>query len=88
MREAKIELKQEVLNVYGTSCASCGFSDVRALQIDHIDNDGNIERASLGGKNFSGHTFYRWLKKNDWPVGYQTLCANCNTIKYIIFKAL
>lgn len=82
-REMKVGLKLDALQHYGLECKRCGFGDVRALQIDHTKNDGNIERGLLGGKNFSGWRFYSWLKKNDWPDGYQTLCANCNVIKHI-----
>lgn len=81
-RDKRRRLKQETLDVYGNTCAHCGFSDPRALQVDHIDNSGAVERRSLGGKNFSGWRFYDWLRKQGWPSGYQTLCANCNLIKH------
>jgi hypothetical protein len=58
-------------------CAVCGFSDKRALQIDHINNDGNMDRRLHG----SGLQFYMWLERNHYPAGYQVLCANCNAIK-------
>lgn len=80
------ELKEETLKAYGLVCATCGFSDQRALQIDHIENDGAVERKRLGGRCFSGYPFYRWLKKQGWPSGYQTLCANCNSIKRSVFS--
>lgn len=80
-RRDRRALKVDALHRYGQACTRCGFSDIRALQIDHVDNNGAEERTALGGKNFSGHTFYRWLKKQGWPDGYQTLCANCNMIK-------
>lgn len=75
--------KEVVLNRYGKSCVLCGFNDIRALQIDHINNDGAQERKALGGQNFSGWRFYEHLIKNDLPEGYQTLCANCNMIKQL-----
>lgn len=78
------KLKTDVLNYYGTSCAVCGFDDPRALQIDHVNGGGNEERLRVGGsKNFSGWNFYRWLRKNKYPEGYQTLCANHNMIKHV-----
>ena len=80
-RARRRKAKQEVLDHYGSECAVCGFSDPRALQIDHIANNGADERRSLGGQQFSGWRFYVWLKKSNWPDGYQTLCANCNNIK-------
>jgi hypothetical protein len=80
-RQARRAFKAEALERYGTQCTECGFSDIRALQIDHINNNGAEERKALGGQHFSGWQFYRWLKKQGWPSGYQTLCANCNNIK-------
>jgi hypothetical protein len=77
----KLRLKQDVLDHYGRACSACGFDDYRALQIDHIENDGAAHRKALGGKSFSGWRFYEWLVKNDFPTGFQTLCANCNNIK-------
>lgn len=80
-REAAAKLKQEVLSAYGLVCKHCGFDNVLALTIDHIDNDGKIERKEKG-RHFSGEKFYRDLKQRAFPSGYQTLCFNCNVIKY------
>lgn len=59
-------------------CKQCGFNDMRALCIDHIDGGGTQHRKSLGG---GGSVFYKWLKKNNYPAGFQVLCTNCNFIK-------
>ncbi len=75
------KLKHLVLEHYGEECNYCGFSDYRALQIDHINNNGAQERKSLGGQQVSGWRFYSYLVKQGFPIGYQTLCANCNNIK-------
>ena len=72
-----------VLEAYGTECVRCGFDDPRALQIDHVNDDGNTERKALGGQSFSGWRFYEWLRKQGYPKRYQTLCANCNAIKHV-----
>jgi hypothetical protein len=61
-------------------CKQCGYSDIRALQLDHINNDGYINRRK-GIK--AGHAFYSWLIKNGFPDTVQVLCANCNHIKEI-----
>lgn len=60
-------------------CARCGFDDIRALQIDHINGGGTNRRRQLG--LFGGSHFYKWLQLNKYPEGYQVLCANCNWIK-------
>jgi len=80
-QEHRLALKQAALLHYGTSCCECGFSHIGALHIDHVNNDGAEQRAKLGSKSFSGYTFYKWLRDNNYPEGYQTLCANCNFIK-------
>ena len=71
-------LKEEVLTYYGggkLACVRCGFEDVRALTIDHINNDGSGKRKRIG------YHFYHWLKAEGYPEGYQTLCMNCQFIK-------
>ena len=59
------------------SCVKCGYSDIRALEIDHINNDGAEHRKKVG----SSWDFYLRLIKNDYPEGYQVLCRNCNWLK-------
>ena len=55
-------------------CVDCGEYDIRCLSIDHINGGGTQHRKKTG----SGHNFYIWLKKNDYPEGYDTTCMNCN----------
>ena len=62
----------------GPRCASCGFSDERALQIDHVAGGGSQMTRLL---KMRGTGFYTWLRRNDYPPGFQVLCANCNWIK-------
>ena len=77
----RMSAKYKILDRYGKSCVICGFDDIRALQLDHIENNGAQERKSLGGQKISGANFYLYLIKQGLPDGYQTLCANCNNIK-------
>lgn len=78
-RVLKNKQRMTALARYGTNgepiCCICGFDDVRALVIDHIDNNGAAHRKEVGKK------MYPWLIKNGFPEGFQTLCSNCNTIK-------
>lgn len=72
-------LKLEVLSHYSHGavvCARCGYSDARALTIDHLNGDGANHRRSIGQI-----MLYSWLKHNNWPSGFQVLCYNCNIIK-------
>ena len=68
--------RYEIFDVLGgAECTKCGFSDWRALQIDHINGGGNKEV-----KTFTSVSQYN---KNilENPSLYQVLCANCNWIK-------
>lgn len=56
-------------------CQKCGFSDVRALTIDHINGDGAEHRQTVKG------SLYCWLHKRGYPLGFQVLCMNCQFIK-------
>jgi hypothetical protein len=58
-------------------CACCGESMYEFLTIDHINNDG-----AKMNKKFSGHKHIcSWLKRNNYPEGFQVLCINCNFAK-------
>jgi len=76
----KFETKIKVLTHYGKgkcACVFCGFDDIRALSIDHI----NGREGYNHHKRIGGDSLYRWLLKNKLPEGFQTLCMNCQFIK-------
>lgn len=81
-----------VFNHYGNSdpkCVICGERELSKLTIGHINNDGNIERKTIGG----GSNFYQWLKNNGFPNnGYVIECFSCNcskrTLSYKITKPI
>jgi predicted nucleic acid-binding Zn ribbon protein len=75
---AKVRL--ECLIYYGGNppkCSCCREEIIEFLTIDHVNGGGNEERKKLGIKG-GGFPFYLWLKKNNFPKGYQVLCMNCN----------
>lgn len=87
-REWRKNLKYEIFSHYSgeqPTCAKCGFADIRALCLDHINNDGAEHRRSLSPKGRGGTstTVYQDLKKRRFPLGYQILCCNCNRIKEV-----
>lgn len=59
-------------------CACCGENEIKFLSIDHIKGGGNKHRKTTGG---TGQMTYRWLKRNNYPDGFQVLCFNCNIAK-------
>ena len=78
-RKAKIKEKLKIFLMYGNKCKICGFSDMRALSLDHIKNNGNEERRELGERGV-----YRRAKSQHMPNEYQILCMNCQFIKRAI----
>ena len=75
------KLRKEVIEHYGGKCSCCGENNHAFLTIDHINGKGNIHRRKLFGKNIAGNTFYKWLRVNKFPEGFQVLCYNCNMAK-------
>lgn len=70
------DLRQRILRVLGNKCARCGFSDWRALQVDHVDGfpgENRLRRYELLDDILE--SIRLGLNK------YQCLCANCNQIK-------
>ena len=78
------KLKIKVFSHYSNGkpqCHNCNIGDLDVLCIDHIDGGGGEHRRKI--KKKGGGKFYRWLKNNNYPNGYQVLCANCNLKKEI-----
>ena len=71
-----IVLRHYSLNERFASCVRCGMVDVRCLTIDHINGGGNKHRKTDARANI-----YRYLRKRNYPPGYQTMCMNCQLIK-------
>lgn len=82
-REYWANLRHEAIMAYGGyKCACCEEKEPLFLSIDHIENNGADHRRELGIKNGNGKggntVLYIWLKRNNYPVGFQILCMNCN----------
>ena len=77
--------KQRVMDYYGGKCLCCGETGLLFLAIDHIDGNGAEHRRQIAPNHKCrgpfGDLFYRWLEKNNYPSGFQTLCHNCNIAK-------
>ena len=94
-KESVKRKRAEIVKLLGGKCVRCGFSDSRALQIDHVYGSGRRHagrkhlkqmgkhgcRKNSGIKNYSGY-LHKILKEiKSGSKDYQLLCANCNWIK-------
>lgn len=71
--------RKQAIDTLGGKCCWCGFSDWRALQIDHINGGGTQEL-----KHMSQRTIHKLIierPREEWEDKYQLLCANCNWVK-------
>lgn len=69
-------VKEIVYNHYGNKCKCCSEPNRLFLTIDHVNNDGYLERKS-------GMVLYKLIIKNNFPEKFQILCWNCNLGKYL-----
>lgn len=68
-------LRAEMITAYGSKCKCCGERESLFLQLDHVENDGHLDRKVHRTSN----KLFAHLKRNGWPQDrYQLLCANCN----------
>lgn len=86
-KKSMLKLKREIMDAYGGACSCCGETELAFLTIDHIDGNGAEHRREMAAERNSpwgqaGHATYRWLRKNNFPEGFQVLCANCNCGKH------
>ena len=73
MAISKIDKHNAFIAYGGYRCACCGEIEPLFLSIDHINHNGSAMRKVHG----KGPNFYRWLRKNNYPAGFQILCMNC-----------
>lgn len=72
----RFELKKEViklcnpLGLIKCSWSNCEIIDIDMLSIDHVNNDGSVDR-------MSGNKLYRYIRdKGNDDLKFQTLCHN------------
>lgn len=70
-REKYQKLRLDVLKLYGGKCTCCGETETDFLTLDHVNNDGYLDRKK---------SFYLYVWKNR-PTDIQVLCYNCNCSK-------
>ena len=68
-------------------CRCCGLnSHVEFLSLDHIAGKKQMDsEPELRKKGYSSklkiHQLLPWIKRNNFPIGFQILCLNCNFAK-------
>lgn len=72
----RIKWRLRAITKYGGACKFCGFSDIRALQFDHVEANGRFEKSVARDS-----TYYKAAHDRFGDNYYQLLCANCNRIK-------
>jgi len=83
-RVRRFEVRLTLMNILTDSddypsCTRCGFSNPNALQIDHKQDDGALDRTRF--KSNSGMIAYYIRNPIEAKEKLQVLCANCNWIK-------
>ncbi|UKV75206.1 hypothetical protein FOC29_28265 [Burkholderia vietnamiensis] len=64
-----------MIAAYGGAWNCCGEREPMFLQLDHVENDGHVDRKIRK----TSAKLWATLKKLGWPNDrYQLLCANCN----------
>lgn len=77
--------KLKVMSHYGKNGAAqccwdgCTVNDLDMLTLDHINDNGKEDRA----RGLVGARLQKYLIRNNFPEGFQTLCANHNLKKMI-----
>lgn len=69
-------LRKRAIEKLGGKCVMCGFDDPRALQIDHVEGNGNKHR-----RKSHWYSYYKSIVDGTIEISVQLLCANCNFIK-------
>ena len=81
-KKGRDKLRMEVLIAYSGNppkCACCSETNLIFLVTDHINGGGNQHRLAI--KGYKTVSIYAWLRKNNYPAGFQILCHNCNFAK-------
>ena len=86
MRVRRKENKEFIINYFGGKCKECGEKDIRCLSLDHVNNDGYLDKKSSSGNRQVTPTWYAKLvklikSKKELPRELQLLCFNCHAKK-------
>jgi len=68
--------REKAIEALGCKCAHCGMTDIRILEIDHKNGDGNLDRK----KSRNSIAYYKAIIE-DAGQRFQLLCPNCHALK-------
>lgn len=73
-----LKIRMNVIALLGGKCSSCGETDWRVLEVNHIGGGGIEDRGKYGA---NPHPFYRAILSGERNTeGLNLLCANCNIL--------
>ena len=75
-RKSRWKQKAELLQNLGGKCLSCGITDIRVLDIDHIDAS---KKTKPDLKRYPSYIRFKLWEQDKGNL--QILCANCHRIK-------
>lgn len=89
MKKYYDRLRLELITLLGAKCSNpnClvidGCTDIRCLQLDHINGGAKKDYHRLGGRFINQRAMYSYYIDNqdEAKATLQVLCANCNWIK-------
>lgn len=67
-----LQVQEAIFEHYGRVCVCCGEDNPLFLTLDHINNDGNIQRMGRS------HNTWTQAASDGFPEDLQMLCYNCN----------
>lgn len=76
-KKCRLKTKKKFIEMYGGKCVNCDENEKIFLTLDHVDNDGFIDRK----KKLSSYATYRKALEKYNSAKYQLLCYNCNCAK-------
>lgn len=79
-RKRYVKDKKEIMSRLGNKCVCCGEAELEFLSLDHINNDGHLDRKVTG---CSGVSFYAYLLRKvefleEKIKTLRILCMNCH----------
>lgn len=76
-----LSLKLNAFSTLGSVCACCGENEHNKLTIDHVNEDGFVDRSTM---SYSTKAFYGKIVNKKLDLSrYQILCWNCNFSKHL-----